>query len=83
MSQQCNFCGNRNLSAKHTRYIHQQDGAMLIVEDVPCIECDYCGEQYFEIKTLKMIEADHLALAGHRKQPSRTLRVAVEDFHAL
>jgi hypothetical protein len=32
---------------------------------------------------LKKIEADHLALAGHQKQPSRTPRVAVEDFHAL
>jgi YgiT-type zinc finger domain-containing protein len=83
MSKQCSFCGNRHLSAKQTRYIHQQDGELLIVENVPCIECDYCGEQYFEIQTLKKIEADHLALAGHQKQPSRTLRVAVEDFHAL
>ncbi len=83
MSQQCSFCGNRNLSAKRTRYIHQQGGEMLIVEDVPCIECDYCGEQYFEIATLKKIEADHAALAEHRKRPSRTLKVAVEDYASL
>jgi YgiT-type zinc finger domain-containing protein len=83
MTEQCSFCGNRNLSATLTRYIHDQGGDMLIVEDVPCIECDYCGEQYFEISTLKKIEADHLALAAHHKQPSRVLRVAVEDFHAL
>ena len=34
--------------------------AMPIVEDVPCIECDFCGEQYFDIDTLKKIEADTL-----------------------
>ena len=79
MTEQCSSCGNRNLSHKHTRYVHQQAGEMLIVEDVPCIECDFCGEQYFDIETLKKIEADHLALTAHQRWPSRTLKVAVED----
>jgi hypothetical protein len=50
---------------------------------IGCIECDYCGEQYFEIQTLKKIEADHAALLAHRKRPGRTLEVAVEDFGTL
>jgi YgiT-type zinc finger domain-containing protein len=83
MPQQCSFCGNKHLSAKSTRYIHQREGELLIVEDVPCIECDYCGEQYFEIDTLKRIEADHAALHSHQKRPSRKLEVAVEDFGSL
>jgi len=33
---------------------------MLIVEQVPCLECDFCAEQYFDIQALKKIEADHL-----------------------
>lgn len=75
MTQQCSFCGNKHLSAKRTRYIHQQGDDMLIVEDVPCLECDYCGEQYFE--------ADHLAVLARQKRPSRTIEVAVEQYGAL
>lgn len=83
MSQQCSFCGNKHLSEKRARYFHQQGGDLLIVEDVPCLQCDYCGEQYFEIAALKKIEADHAALLAHRKHPRRTMQVAVEDYGAL
>jgi YgiT-type zinc finger domain-containing protein len=83
MSEKCNFCGHAVLSETRTRYIHQQGDDILIVDDVPCTECEYCGEQYFAIETLKKIEADHAALSAHRKQPKRTLTVAVEEFGAL
>lgn len=69
MSQKCNFCGHAHLSETRTRYIHQQGDDILIVDEVPCLECEYCGEQYFAIETLKKIEADHAALSAHRKQP--------------
>jgi YgiT-type zinc finger domain-containing protein len=83
MSQQCSFCGHANLSERHTRYIHHDGDNMLVVENVPCLECEYCGEQYFAIEALKKIEADHAALTAHRKLPSRTLQVAVEEFRSL
>jgi len=82
MALQCTFCGNKNLAPKTTRYLHHQDGEMLIVEHVPCIECDFCGEQYFDIGVLKSIEADHRDIAEHRKQPNRFVQVAVEEFTA-
>lgn len=80
MPKQCAFCGNKNLSAKTTRYLHQQNEEMLIVEDVPCLECDFCGEQYFDIDVLKRIETDHREITEHRRQPARYVRVAVEAF---
>lgn len=82
MTEQCVFCGNKHLTAKTTRYLHQNQDEMLIVEQVPCIECDFCGEQYFDIEVLKKIEADHDDINEHRKQPSRFVRVAVEEFNA-
>jgi YgiT-type zinc finger domain-containing protein len=81
MTEQCVFCGNKNLTAKMTRYLYQCQDDMLLVEQVPCIECDFCGEQYFDIQVLKKIEADHNDINAHRKQPSRFIRVAVEEFH--
>ncbi|MTW22737.1 YgiT-type zinc finger protein [Allochromatium palmeri] len=80
MAEQCSFCGNTHLTPKTTRYIHQQNGELLFVEQVPCLECDYCGEQYFEIDVLKQIEADHRAIVEHRKSPRRFVQVAVQEF---
>ena len=82
MSGQCVFCGNNNLTSKTTRYLHQNADDMLMVEDVPCLECDFCGEQYFDIGVLKKIEADHHDITEHRRQPERYVRVAVESFHS-
>ena len=83
MSQQCSFCGHAHLKATRTRYIHQRRDDLLIVDDVPCLECEFCGEQYFAIETLKRIEADHAELSAGTKRPGRTLAVAVERFGAL
>lgn len=82
MAEQCSFCGHRSLTLKTTQYIHQHNGEMLFVEQVPCLECDDCGKQYFEIAVLKQIEADHRDSAEHRKQPSRVVQVAVQEFQA-
>lgn len=82
MTEQCVFCGNKNLTAKTTRYLHESGGEMLIVDNVPCIECDFCGEQYFDIQTLKRIELSHLDISEHRKQPRRFVSVAMDDFLA-
>jgi len=57
MAVQCSFCSNTHLTPKTTRYIYQQNGKMLFVQQVPCLECNDCGEQYFEIEVLKQIEA--------------------------
>jgi YgiT-type zinc finger domain-containing protein len=66
LSEQCCICGRARLIEKRARYIHQLGEDMLIVEDVPCLECDSCGEQYFAIAALKQIEAGHAALSSRR-----------------
>ena len=61
MIEQCAFCcGNKHFMPKTTRYLHQRGEDMLFVEQAPCVECDICGEQYFDIQVLKKIESDHL-----------------------
>ena len=58
MNKICSFCGNGNFRNKEVQYIYKHDGKYLIVNNVPCEECEYCGEQYFKAKALKKIEAD-------------------------
>ncbi|MDX8378110.1 MAG: YgiT-type zinc finger protein [Mariprofundales bacterium] len=83
MNNKCMFCGNESLSHKHVRYIYQSTADMMIVDGVPCLECDYCQERYFDAKTLKKIEADFIAIAEQSKCPQRSMQVAIEEFAAL
>lgn len=80
MSESCAFCGHKHLSAKTTRYFHEQGDEILIVNAVPCLECDYCGEQYFDAAVLKYIEAEHFAILQQGKTPQSVRQVAIEEF---
>ena len=80
MKKKCSFCGNKNLTKKTTCYIHQSKDELLIIEDAPCIECNFCGEQYFDAYVLKAIEAEHLAILNHQKMPQVLKSVAIESF---
>jgi YgiT-type zinc finger domain-containing protein len=83
MTEQCVFCGHKHLSNKTTRYIYQKDQQMLVVDNVPCMECTFCGEQYFDAIVLQKIENDYSAIVHQQRQPQRVMNVAVEDFTAL
>ncbi len=83
MTENCVFCGHKHLISKTTRYIYQKDRQMLVVENVPCLVCTFCGEQYFDAGVLQKIENDYLAITHQQRQPQRVMQVAVEDFSAL
>ncbi|MEK7398331.1 MAG: YgiT-type zinc finger protein, partial [Candidatus Poribacteria bacterium] len=40
MNKTCGFCGNKNFRIKKVQYIYRHDGNFLIVNDVPCEECE-------------------------------------------
>ncbi len=83
MSEQCVFCGHKHLVSKETRYIYQKDGQMLVVEHVPCTECTFCGEQYFDAVVLQKIEIEYQSISQQQKQPRRMIQVAVEEFACI
>ncbi len=76
----CSFCGNKNVRETCTHYLYRHDGRMLIVEDVPCEECEYCGEQYFRADVLRKIEQDFLDVCARRRKPQSEVMVQVESF---
>jgi YgiT-type zinc finger domain-containing protein len=83
MLKVCNFCGNKNFSNKRVQYIYRRDGNYLIVNHVPCEECEYCGEQYFEAQALKKIEADFDSIYLSGKKPAKSIQVPIADFANL
>ena len=83
MSNICNFCGNKNFRIRKVQYIYRHDGKFLIVNDVPCEECEYCGEQYFKADVLKKIENDFMEIHSIGRKPKHVIQIPVEEFAEL
>ena len=76
----CNFCGNRNFVKTKVQYIYKYDGKLLIVDNVPCIKCEYCGESYFEGVVLEKIENTFNEIYEHGRKPKENVEVPFEEF---
>lgn len=76
----CSFCGNKNFREKNVQYIYKHNDQFLVVNNVPCEECEYCGEQYFKAEVLKKIEKSFqdIYLAG--KKSKKQVKVPVEEY---
>ncbi len=82
MMQSCSFCGNENIKNSLVEYTYKHDGKYMIFHNVPALQCEYCGEKYFEAKVLKQIEKEFVAVQNGKKV-SKKISVAVEDFDKL
>ena len=51
----CIFCGG-SLKQSKTDYIEKNDNHVILIKDVPCEECEQCGETYFNNNIVKAIE---------------------------
>lgn len=80
MKKTCSFCGNKNFMKKHVQYIYRHDEQFLVVNNVPCEECEYCGEQYFEAEVLKRIEKNFRDIYLSGKRAKKEVTVPVEEF---
>lgn len=83
MKVRCAFCGNKELQSRRTQYIYRRDNQFLIVDDVPCLQCVYCGEQYFEGNVLRDIEVKFNELHLYGQKASKEVRIPVEHFSDL
>lgn len=83
MNTKCNFCGNKNFKATKAQYIYRHNNQFLIVNDVPCEQCEYCGEQYFEGKVLSHIEEEFQNIYTKGKKSKEEVKVPIEWFSEL
>lgn len=80
MNKICSFCGNKNFNKKAVQYIYRNNEQFLVVNNVPCEECEYCGEQYFKGMDLERIETDFKAIYSTGKKVKKEVTVPVEEF---
>ena len=79
----CSFCGHKTIKKKYVQYLYKHHDHFLLVNDVPCEECEFCGEQYFQASSLKIIESEFKSIYSTKKKPKRELTLPVEDFSDL
>ena len=80
MKSICSFCGNKNFTNKSVQYIYKHEEKLFLVNNVPCEECDFCGEQYFEASVLKKIEKEFHEIYSSGKKVQSEITVPVEEF---
>ncbi|MBI5179414.1 MAG: YgiT-type zinc finger protein [Nitrospinae bacterium] len=80
MEKKCSFCGNKNFTQKKVQYLYKGGDRFLFVNDVPCEECDFCGEQYFKAGDLKKIEKTFNNIGKAKKKAVKEIKVPVEEF---
>jgi YgiT-type zinc finger domain-containing protein len=80
MIKKCSFCGNKNFKTLNVSYILRKSSRIFIMNDVPCEQCEYCGEQYFKAPDLKKIEARFERISNGLAKPTRKILVPVDTF---
>ena len=80
MNTKCSFCGNTGFKQKNAQYIYRHNDKMLIINNVPCEECDFCGEKYYKSDVWKKIESEYNAIYMSGKKASHEVTIPLENY---
>lgn len=70
----CDICGQEGARIRHITRNYGKNDKLLLIENVPVINCPHCGESYLTAETLHEIER----IKTHRRNfaAKRTISVA-------
>jgi YgiT-type zinc finger domain-containing protein len=71
----CTFCDGY-LKESKTDYIEKNENHVILIRDVPCEECEQCGETYFSDQTVKTLEK----ILGRIQHISSEITLTVLDY---
>ena len=76
LSAPCPACESANTRHGHVRSAFWHDDRLVVIEDVPALVCNICGEQFYDNAAVRMI--DRIRENGFRREDAvRELRVPV------
>jgi len=52
----CTSCGRSNIRAAYVRSAFWHDDRLVVVEDIPALVCDACGEQSYDDNTVVVLD---------------------------
>ena len=72
----CDICGKSGARIRRVSRCYGRGADLLVVENIPVVSCQHCGESYMTAETLREIELVKL----HRKDLAKEGNVAVVAF---
>ena len=72
----CNICGQKGARTRHITRSYGKGDNLLLIENVPAINCPHCEESYLTAKTLHEIERIKL----HRGNFSTKRAISVAGY---
>ena len=52
----CMYCKNSTTVASTTTHVVNYNNCIIVIKNVPCLECEQCGEQYYIDKVAERLE---------------------------
>ena len=52
----CMFCKNKTYTESATTHVVNYKDCIIIIRNVPCFECEQCGEKYYTDEVAEKIE---------------------------
>lgn len=52
----CMFCKNKTYTESTTTHVVNYQSCIIIIRNVPCLECDQCGEKYYTDEVAEKLE---------------------------
>ena len=52
----CIFCKNDTVVESTTTHVINYEGCVIVIKNVPCLECDQCGEKYYTDEVTEKLE---------------------------
>jgi len=75
MKEPCDFCEG-HLESRHVRVVRSRGRRMVVIENVPALQCNRCGMRYYDSSVVRSMEA----ILKKRSSTKRMLRVPVRKF---
>ncbi len=69
----CHVCGSQNAHEEQVSEVFRIDGRTVLVENIPAMVCDRCGEAVFSKETTEKIRR----MVHGEDKPVRTVRMEV------
>ena len=52
----CMFCKSKTVKSSTTTHVVNYKGSIIIIKNVPCEECDQCGEKFYSDEVAEKLE---------------------------
>jgi YgiT-type zinc finger domain-containing protein len=72
----CENCGRGGAQIRHLTRSYGKGSSLLVVENVPVVNCPHCGATYLTADTLHELER----IKAHRRNLARPRNVPVAEF---